>query len=162
MPLAGGLTNRTVTLAARLDIVRVDPRRSAGREASLVGLFAAVVVDVLDVERMDVAWQVTQDREADVNEEVCGRSAHYNLAFVRGPPTHSTSCHRPDSQRRDCETLATTAEPRRWWEPTQDGDEDNENSRNDAHGDGSDGLRFGLGGRAGGRICAASECACDS
>ena len=60
-------------MAAGLDVVAVDAGGAAGDEAALAGLLAAVEVDVLDVEGMDVARDDAEDGQADVDEEVCGR-----------------------------------------------------------------------------------------
>lgn len=73
-PLGSRLGHGAVALTAHLDIFRVHAWRAARRDAALVGLLAAIKVDVLEVERVDVPGQVTQDGQADVDKQVCGRS----------------------------------------------------------------------------------------
>lgn len=89
--------NSSIALAAGLDVVRVDARRTVGREASLVRLLAAVVVDVLKVEGVDMAGNVPEDREADIDKQVCGWSASPSKHPVERhiPIPHPATAHTP-------------------------------------------------------------------
>lgn len=49
-----------VALAAGLHVVRVHARRRGGGVAALVGLLAAIKVDVLEVEGVEVARNVAE------------------------------------------------------------------------------------------------------
>lgn len=69
--LSSRLDNRAVALSASLDIVRVHTRRRAGGIAALVGLLAAVKVDVLQVKGVQMAGDVSEKRQANVDKEVC-------------------------------------------------------------------------------------------
>lgn len=62
--------NRAVALAAGLHIVRVHARRRPGGVAALVRLLPAVKVDVLEVKRVQVARDVAEQGQADVDKQV--------------------------------------------------------------------------------------------
>jgi hypothetical protein len=54
-----------------LDSVGINARRIFGRELAQSALFAAIEVDVLDVECVDVTWDVTEYGETDIDKEIC-------------------------------------------------------------------------------------------
>lgn len=64
------LRHRPITPATSVDIVRVDTRGATAVIDASGGLVATVVVDVFEVEGVDVAWEVAQKGETDVDEEV--------------------------------------------------------------------------------------------
>lgn len=92
-----------VALAARLDIFRVHAWRAPRREAALAALLAAIKVEILEVKRVDVPGQVSQDGQADVDKQVCDGSARLPVLLHPKRRTHATSCHCPHFHRRDCE-----------------------------------------------------------
>lgn len=68
--LLDGLGNRAVATSAGLHALAVDARGMRRREAALSGLLPAIVVYVFDVEGMQVAGKVSENREADVDKEI--------------------------------------------------------------------------------------------
>lgn len=58
------------SLSSALDILRVDARRTLLHNGAETRLIATVIVLVLQVEGVDVAWEVAETGEADVDEEV--------------------------------------------------------------------------------------------
>lgn len=66
-PLVG---DGAVAVAPSLDPVAVDARGTVGSEVALQRLLASVVVHPLEVERVDVTWDVTETGEGDVYEQV--------------------------------------------------------------------------------------------
>lgn len=62
--------NSAVSLAASLHIVRVHARCRPGGVAALVRLLSTVKVDVLEVKGVQVAWDVSEKGQADVDEQV--------------------------------------------------------------------------------------------
>lgn len=96
----------TVSLTARLYPITVDTGGSARSIPTLSSLFSAVVVDIFEVEGVDMAWDVSEDREADVDKQIS-----------------TASSNGPDANRRK-----------------EDGDEDDENSRNSPHFDSAENL----------------------
>lgn len=62
----------TVALSASLNIVGVDARSPGSRIATLIGLLATVVVDVLEIESVDVARDISEDGQANVDKQICG------------------------------------------------------------------------------------------
>lgn len=58
-------------MASALHVVAVDTWRVTSNDAALPRLFLAIVVDVFDVEGVNVARQVSQDRQANVDKEIC-------------------------------------------------------------------------------------------
>lgn len=62
--------DRAVSLAASLHIVRVHTRCRPGGVAALVRLLAAVKVDVLEVKGVQVARDVSEKGQADVDKQV--------------------------------------------------------------------------------------------
>nr|POE87362.1 hypothetical protein CFP56_29951 [Quercus suber] len=62
--------HRPITRAARLDILAVHAGSRPLLYKTLLRLLAAVEVDVLDVEGVDVAGEVAQHSETDVDEQV--------------------------------------------------------------------------------------------
>lgn len=73
--LGRGLDDGAVAVAAGLDVFGVDTRGATAGDPSFARQLAAVVVDVLEVEGVDVAREVTQQRETDVDDKVCAQSA---------------------------------------------------------------------------------------
>jgi len=63
-------------VATSLHVVAVHAGGSRRRDTPLSRLLAAVIVDILDVEGMEVARDVTEYREADVDEEVGAAPGH--------------------------------------------------------------------------------------
>lgn len=55
------------SLTAALDPIRVNARRVFRCELAESALFAAVEEDVFDVEGVDVAWDVAEDCETDID-----------------------------------------------------------------------------------------------
>jgi hypothetical protein len=58
-------------LPSSLHIIAIHPRRRPVFIITLSSLVLSVVVDVLDVEGVDVAREVAEKGEADVDEQVC-------------------------------------------------------------------------------------------
>jgi len=52
------LDNRSISLTTRLYSVAINARGSCSREPSLTSLLSAIVVDIFDVERVDMAWEI--------------------------------------------------------------------------------------------------------
>lgn len=71
------LGNRAVTVAAALHVVAVDTRRASSNDTALPRLLLAVVVYVFEVKCVDVTGDVTQECQADVDEEVYGTGQRY-------------------------------------------------------------------------------------
>jgi hypothetical protein len=77
-PPPGSGTFRTVSFldcaipsrTTALDSVGVNARRVFRRELAESALFPAVEEDVLDVEGVDMAWDVAKDCQTDIDEEV--------------------------------------------------------------------------------------------
>ncbi len=67
--------NSAVSLAASLHIVRVYTRCWPGGVAALVRLLSAVKVDVLEVKGVQVARDVSENGQADVDEQVYAQEA---------------------------------------------------------------------------------------
>lgn len=61
------LSNRPIPLPTTLHILTINARRTTGREASLASLFAAVEVDVFEVEGVDVAGNVADFRQVTIS-----------------------------------------------------------------------------------------------
>lgn len=76
-PLSRRLGNRSVALSTALDSVAVDTRRATGHYAALTRLLATVVVDVFDVEGVNVSRDVSENRQADVDEEIYRAASVY-------------------------------------------------------------------------------------
>ncbi len=149
--LAGVLGNGSVAVAARLDPVAVDGGGGAGRKAALARQLLAVVVDVLEVEGVQVAGEVAEDGQTDVDQEVWP----FALATTRqraeqcragpGNRTHATSGDGIHADRRDCLLRATKRQFRNmssrdsvWGRArervrTQNGDDNQENGGGGAH-----------------------------
>lgn len=53
-----------------LNSLTIDARRSLTRQLTHSRFLSAIEIDIFDVEGVDMAWQVTEDGETDVNEEV--------------------------------------------------------------------------------------------
>jgi hypothetical protein len=68
--------NRAVAATARLHALAVDTRGPFCGKAALTSLLAAIVVDVFEVERVDVAGKVAKNGQADVDQQI--RSAASN------------------------------------------------------------------------------------
>lgn len=71
-----------------------------------MGLFAAVVIDVFEVERMYMTRKVSQNCQANVDKQIYNMSArlwmdHFWNQSMEMELTHATSCHCPHTQRRD-------------------------------------------------------------
>lgn len=67
---AGGRTHGAVAAAAALDAVAVDAGRTRCGEAALACLLPAVIVDVFEIEGVDVARDVAQNGQANVDQEI--------------------------------------------------------------------------------------------
>lgn len=67
--------NGAVTLATSLHIVGIDPGRAACGEATMMRLFTTIIVNVLEVEGVYVTWNIAQNSQADVDQQVCSSSA---------------------------------------------------------------------------------------
>lgn len=67
--------NGAVTLATSLHIVGIDPGRAACGEATMMRLFTAIIVNVLEVEGVYVTWNIAQNSQADVDQQVYSSSA---------------------------------------------------------------------------------------
>lgn len=65
--------DRAISLAASLHIVRVHTRCRPGGVAALVRLLSAVKVDVLEVKGVQVARDVSEKGQADVDKQVYAR-----------------------------------------------------------------------------------------
>lgn len=70
LPLDGLLGNSSVSLSTSLHVIRIHARRGTSGVLSLPRLLAAVVVDVLNVEGVDVSGDVTEKRQAYVDEQI--------------------------------------------------------------------------------------------
>lgn len=66
-----------------LDVVGVNARRRIGRQLAQSRLLAAVEIDVFEIECMDVAWDVAEQGEADVDEEICATARDHEDADGR-------------------------------------------------------------------------------
>lgn len=64
------MVDSAVALATGLDIVRVNARSWRGRVPAFVSLFAAIVVDVFEVECVQVSGNVSEERQADVDKQI--------------------------------------------------------------------------------------------
>lgn len=73
--LASRLGNCAIPLATGLHVVRIDAWRTAGRESSFVCLFAAIVVDILEIKSMYMARKVAQNCQANIDEQIYDMSA---------------------------------------------------------------------------------------
>jgi len=60
-----------------LNVIGVNTRRRIGCELAKSALLTAVEVNIFDVEGVDVTWNVAEDCEADIDEEV-GAAACYH------------------------------------------------------------------------------------
>ena len=58
----------------RLYIAAVDAPSMLPSEPTLVGLLATVVVDIFNVKGVDVAGDIAEKREADVDKQICKKS----------------------------------------------------------------------------------------
>lgn len=66
VPLDGAISIRTATL----DSVRIDAGRIVGCKLTQSALLATVKVDVFEVEGVDVTWEISEDGETDVDDEI--------------------------------------------------------------------------------------------
>lgn len=65
-----------VALPSSLDIIRVHAWSWTVGDNALLGFLLPLVVDVLDVESVNVAREVSEERETDVDEQVCAAAGH--------------------------------------------------------------------------------------
>ena len=75
---SGPLLDSPVALnAAALDPIRVDAWRRTTGELSVSRAVATVKVDVFDVKGVDVAWDVTEKGQTDVDKEIKSASSDH-------------------------------------------------------------------------------------
>ena len=67
-------------MAAGLDTIRVDTRRNLACELAIARPLAAVKVDIFDVEGVDVAGDVPEHCQCDVDEQVCSAAGDEEYA----------------------------------------------------------------------------------
>ena len=138
------VVDSTVALSASLNIVGVDARSPGSRVATLIGLLATVVVDVLEIESVDVARDISEDGQANVDKQIWGgvlaKTLRVTTVMVRPKlPTYpfhilKQSIHRQGGLK-PCQNLNYTyCSPRRRL-LTEDGDENDDDGRCGAHGD---------------------------
>lgn len=84
-------------MAARLDAIAVDAWSARCSEASFAGLFAAVIVDVFEVEGVDVAWDIS-------------RGLIVSYLYPRSLPSAEV-VEEEGSERLECRASRLTQEP---------------------------------------------------
>ena len=63
-----------------LDSVRIYARCPSGCELAQSTLLASIEIDVFDVEGVDVTWNVAEDGETDVDEQIGAATRDYEDA----------------------------------------------------------------------------------
>lgn len=84
------LSQGPITLVTTaLHTIRVDARRHLPGQLTMASPVAAVKVDILDVEGMDVARDVTEQRQCDVDKQVGATAGHEEDADGWNCKTHT-------------------------------------------------------------------------
>lgn len=68
MPLNSAIS--AMFVAAGLDSLAVDAWSSRRGETALSGLLFTIIVDILDIERVNMSREIAEDSEADIDKEV--------------------------------------------------------------------------------------------
>jgi hypothetical protein len=70
-------------MPSSLNVIRVNTRSRSLTDIALLGLLLARVVDVLEVESVDVAGEISKKRQADVDEKVGAAAANEEYSYGR-------------------------------------------------------------------------------
>ena len=70
-----------MSVSTILDLLTVDTRRVLGGQLSVSGLFASVKVHVFEVEGMDVAGEIAQQGQAEVDQEIGAAASDHEDAY---------------------------------------------------------------------------------
>lgn len=132
-----------------MNAIAVDAWGATGREASLASLFAAIEVDVFEVEGVDVTWDISIELNISYLLFCCaGCSRKAGMTDLDGSADlpkecqadidqeiSTASCDEIDTNRWHCEVSAFIQIQQcvLWLSLTDDGDQDQQKSRDGTH-----------------------------